>query len=590
MTVSMSPYDQLLLELINRARADPTAEAARYGIDLDQGLAAGTISAAAKQPLAPNQILIDTAGAHTQDMLDNNYISHTDLLGQSPSDRARAAGYPTGVGENISWGGTTGPVNQIQHVYARHQGLFLSAGHRKNVLGDSYEEVGVGVRFGPYTYSGITYNSSMVTEMFGNPGINPVITGVVFTDASDGSANDDNFYSIGEQVTSGTITATNASTGAVFTTSIGTSGGYALPVVAGTYNVVATAGGHSYLVSSVVVGSANFKVDFETTTASSASNLPPSLQPIADVQFALTQSTFSTNLAATDLDSNQLTFSATVQNLAYYLDQTLGLTDNANVQDNWGGLGEKWLQGQNGKSYYITPFGELFEWDGSGPGSLSGELVATLLPEYHADVGLLHAAQPGMNGVVATVSGNNLNLTMNSSVSGTFIVIATVSDGISTDTETFHATKGYRISHHNPAEDFEPASGSMLKVDALVGQAWQEDKSSQGHRVPTMGWIGNLRGDFTGIAHSSARTVNTKHHHASWQDQGVRCNIRHEQFGSDATKQDFHATKRFINTSAGSHENGDEPIHPSVGVSTFGNQMTMTDDFRLLDEVFSGWN
>ena len=40
-------YEQYFLELVNRARANPGGEAARLGIDLNQGLAAGTISATA---------------------------------------------------------------------------------------------------------------------------------------------------------------------------------------------------------------------------------------------------------------------------------------------------------------------------------------------------------------------------------------------------------------------------------------------------------------------------------------------------------------------------------------------------------------
>ena len=111
MSVNMSPYDQLLLELVNRARANPDAEAASYGIDLNQGLSAGTISAAAKQPLAPNQMLIDAAGAHSQDSHSHQFFSHMNLAGQSPSDRAMAAGYPTWVGENIAWGGSTSPID-----------------------------------------------------------------------------------------------------------------------------------------------------------------------------------------------------------------------------------------------------------------------------------------------------------------------------------------------------------------------------------------------------------------------------------------------------------------------------------------------
>src|SRR3954468_21380533 len=50
-------YEQYMLELINRARANPAAEAARLGIDLNEGLAASSISTAAKQPLAINDKL-----------------------------------------------------------------------------------------------------------------------------------------------------------------------------------------------------------------------------------------------------------------------------------------------------------------------------------------------------------------------------------------------------------------------------------------------------------------------------------------------------------------------------------------------------
>ena len=44
--------DQYLIELINRARLDPVGEAARLGIDLNQGLSQGQITTAPKQPLA----------------------------------------------------------------------------------------------------------------------------------------------------------------------------------------------------------------------------------------------------------------------------------------------------------------------------------------------------------------------------------------------------------------------------------------------------------------------------------------------------------------------------------------------------------
>src|SRR5213594_3728147 len=71
-----TPAEQYLVELINCARMDPSAEAARLGIALNEGLAAGTISTAAKQPLAINPNLTDAAGKHSQWMIDNDVFSH----------------------------------------------------------------------------------------------------------------------------------------------------------------------------------------------------------------------------------------------------------------------------------------------------------------------------------------------------------------------------------------------------------------------------------------------------------------------------------------------------------------------------------
>ncbi len=168
-TVTMTANEQLLIELINRARANPLAEVNRVaGIgDLNEGLPAGTITSTPKQPLAPHQALIAAAGDHSDDMLLNDYFSHYSQNGDSPSTRAMEAGYPNGVAENIAWGGSTGSINQIQHVVERHRALFVSPGHRLNLMDDDYQEIGAGVRYGVFTASGINYNASMVTENFG---------------------------------------------------------------------------------------------------------------------------------------------------------------------------------------------------------------------------------------------------------------------------------------------------------------------------------------------------------------------------------------------------------------------------------------
>ena len=66
--------EQYLLELVNRARQNPTAEAQLYGISLNEGLSPGTISETPKPPLAFNLNLIDAAREHSQWMLDTDMM------------------------------------------------------------------------------------------------------------------------------------------------------------------------------------------------------------------------------------------------------------------------------------------------------------------------------------------------------------------------------------------------------------------------------------------------------------------------------------------------------------------------------------
>ncbi len=73
LSLQPSAYEQYMLELINRARSNPNAEAALYSLtDLNQGLSPGTITSDPKQPLAFNLFLIDSAREHSQWMGDTN--------------------------------------------------------------------------------------------------------------------------------------------------------------------------------------------------------------------------------------------------------------------------------------------------------------------------------------------------------------------------------------------------------------------------------------------------------------------------------------------------------------------------------------
>ena len=227
-TASISAQEQLLLELINRARLDPLGEAARYGIALNEGLAAGTISASPKAPLAFDLDLNEAAAGHSSWMLASDVFSHTGAGGSSSNGRMKDAGYKFegwwGSAENISWRGTTGTLNITTSVYEQHKSLFLSEGHRENTLGD-YREIGLAQELGGFTQNGITYKASMITQNFARTGEDAFITGVAYTDR-DG----DRFYDIGEG-RSGLVVDWLGSAGGAAATAA--AGGYAVGIPTG---------------------------------------------------------------------------------------------------------------------------------------------------------------------------------------------------------------------------------------------------------------------------------------------------------------------------------------------------------------------
>ncbi|NBZ87959.1 CAP domain-containing protein [Stagnihabitans tardus] len=186
--------EQYLLELINRARLDPLGEAKRQGIDLNQGLAAGTLNGTAKQVLAGNDALDAAAALHSVWMLQTDIFSHTGAGGSSPGDRIADQSYAASTwGENIAWSGSTGTVTLEGAIAGLHRGLFLSAGHRTNLLNGSFREVGLGAETGSFFTQGRDWNAAMLTEVFAKAGAEVFVTGVAYRDA-----NRDRFYSLGE--------------------------------------------------------------------------------------------------------------------------------------------------------------------------------------------------------------------------------------------------------------------------------------------------------------------------------------------------------------------------------------------------------
>jgi uncharacterized protein YkwD len=107
----------------------------------------------AKAGCAPVRIdarLNAASQAHSKDMVDRDYFSHSSPDGKGPGDRASAAGYPSWSGENIAAGYPT-PAAVVQ-------GWMNSPGHKANILNCGSKATGVG----------FDARKNMWTQMFGS--------------------------------------------------------------------------------------------------------------------------------------------------------------------------------------------------------------------------------------------------------------------------------------------------------------------------------------------------------------------------------------------------------------------------------------
>lgn len=250
-----------LLELVNRARANPMAEAARLGIDLTQSLTAAEIALLVpSEPLALNAFLTNAARAQSQDMGVRGYFNHISPEGLDPTQRAVAAGYSGSAGENIAGG--------YDSIDAAHLGWLESVGHRRNIFSlysdfDAsfhYSEFGAGMYYQTVQAGDTSRYTSYHTQEFGSQS-NPLkyyILGVVYDDN-----NANNFYTPGEgraNVKVDVFTSLSAPVVASYITDA--AGNYQVPVAPGTYTVIFTDLANGLSTSQVVtVGSANIKAD-----------------------------------------------------------------------------------------------------------------------------------------------------------------------------------------------------------------------------------------------------------------------------------------------------------------------------------------
>lgn len=135
--VTLKTTEKRMLDLHNKARAD-------------RGIAR----------LCVHPALQKAARAHSTDMINRDFFSHTNPSGKTSGARIKAAGYNyRTAGENIAWGtGVAGSPDSI------HKSWMGSSGHRTNILNKGFRKVGIGAASGTYR----SYNNAVMwTANFG---------------------------------------------------------------------------------------------------------------------------------------------------------------------------------------------------------------------------------------------------------------------------------------------------------------------------------------------------------------------------------------------------------------------------------------
>ncbi len=236
-------YQQYMLELINAERAKAGA-----------------------QPLAFDGDLNESAENQSNWMIATDTFSHTGAGGSNPGNRMAAAGY-TFAGswawaENIAWVSTRLPTGFQDEMTQLHSLLMNSAGHKANILNDTFREIGVGFEVGRYG----NFEGAFVTQNFARTVSNAFLTGVAFDDL-DG----DKRYDVNEGLGNFTVSAKNNTTAAITAVKTGLAGGYEMELAPGSYTVSFSGSGFSTTSKQINIGSKNVKLDLIDPAAS----IPP---------------------------------------------------------------------------------------------------------------------------------------------------------------------------------------------------------------------------------------------------------------------------------------------------------------------------
>jgi uncharacterized protein YkwD len=173
-----SQYEQDLLQLINEARENPLAVASSLGMDADQILQdfpdLKDILINGLPPLIFNENLCAAAGAHTQDMLENNYYSHISLDGRTAEDRIKEAGYNAVVFDEmlglVAFQNFMPPEIAAQNLFEQliKRDLLLLDSGKNNIFNPSMQDIGIGMMTGVVAVGNASYNAYMLTCDFGS--------------------------------------------------------------------------------------------------------------------------------------------------------------------------------------------------------------------------------------------------------------------------------------------------------------------------------------------------------------------------------------------------------------------------------------
>jgi hypothetical protein len=309
--------EQAMLEMVNRARANPAAEgqrlvalaqtdpvlrAATSGEDLNQFLRVIS-SFSPEPPLALDTRLIEAARDHDAAMLAVNTQFHAPLNYLTNAQTAHAydgqAYYPSGnswwsTGENIfayshnvTGSNVTDYVNYFEDAFLLDWGN-PDFGHLMNLLAPGpsqwnpsmvhypYSEIGIGLLTGvtptvpPGANNSIAVNQGLnvgpdlVTQEFGWHSGTAFLTGTFYVDSANTG-----FYAPGEGLGGVTIRAVGRGGQGVFTAQTWSSGGYSLQLPAGTYDVTASGNLPYTMATTVTIGTDNllWEYGFKTIQA-----------------------------------------------------------------------------------------------------------------------------------------------------------------------------------------------------------------------------------------------------------------------------------------------------------------------------------